>query len=65
METNNLLFDIPEKSKYTCRNCKNAQGWQSGGSVIYYCAVRKSNRTENKLLKIKLKNPSCLSFILE
>jgi len=60
------LFDIPEKKteeiKNTCRGCKHRQRWQCEGSIIQYCGVRKSNRTVNKLLKIKCKNKACLLF---
>lgn len=43
----------------TCRTCANRQRWQCGGKVIQYCGVRKSNRTFNRLLKIKGTNPAC------
>ena len=60
MET---LFDIPKPVKYEnpnkCRNCGNAQKWQCNSKYFFYYGVRASNRTENKLLKIKLKNDAC------
>lgn len=59
------LFDIePVENKPTsfCRTCIHAEGWQCGSKVIYYCKNRRSNRTENGLLKIKLKNPSCAGY---
>lgn len=60
MET---LFDIPEHDpSKTCRDCIHRQRWQCGGKVIQYCGVRNSNRTENKLLKIKAGNPACKLF---
>lgn len=43
----------------TCRYCKHRQRWECGGSVIQYCDVRKSNRTFNHLLKIKVTNEAC------
>lgn len=43
----------------TCKTCEHRERWQCGGSVFQYCAVRKSKRTDNKLLKIKCKNKSC------
>lgn len=61
-----VLFDIPEESppKPTtfCRTCKHRQRWQCGGSIIQYCGVRKSNRTFNGLLKIKVTNPACAAY---
>lgn len=47
---------MPDK---TCRTCANRQRWQCGGSWIQYCGVRKSKRTFNGLLKIKVTNPAC------
>lgn len=61
-----LLFDIPtpppQEKTATCRSCKHRQRWKCGGSIIQYCAVRKSNRTFNKLLKIKVTNSACLLY---
>lgn len=58
-----VLFDVPqqEKPKPTrfCRTCLYRQRWECGGSVINYCSRRKSNRTFNGLLKIKITNPAC------
>jgi len=60
MET---LFDITEhQNSKTCRDCAHRQRWQCGSKVIQYCGARKSNRTENKLLKIKAGNPACNLF---
>ena len=42
--------------------CEYRQRWQCGGSVIQYCSVRKSKRTENGLLKIKCKNQACMLY---
>lgn len=61
------LFDlskIDKKSEITdtCRHCEHRQRHQCGCSIIQYCGVRKSNRTENGLLKIKCTNKACLSF---
>lgn len=56
------LFDIPEQKQEvnaTCLTCEHRQRHQCGGSIIQYCGVRKSNRTNNKLLKIKCKTPAC------
>lgn len=46
----------------TCRTCEHRQPWQCGGSVIQYCGIRGSNRTFNKLLKIKVTNPACAYY---
>ena len=54
-----FFFKLPNK---TCLQCENRQRHQKGGSIIQYCGVRKSNLTENKLLKIKAKNPACEQF---
>jgi len=63
------LFDIPITEPLlpvnTCRQCKHRERWQCGGSVIQYCGVRKSDRTENGLLKIKVTMAACLLFELE
>ena len=48
----------PKPTK-TCRTCRHRQRWQCCGSVFQYCGIRKSNRTSNGLLKIKVKNPAC------
>lgn len=59
----NALFEIkPKFPDKTCLHCENRQRHEKGGSIIQYCAVRKSNRTENGLLKIKAKNPACEQF---
>lgn len=57
-----LFKIIPKFPDNTCLNCENRQRHQKGGSIIQYCGVRKSNRTENGLLKIKAKNPACEQF---
>ena len=46
----------------TCRTCKNRQRWECGQMTIQYCGVRKSNRTYNGLLKIKVTNPACEAY---
>lgn len=35
---------------------------ECGARVIQYCGVRKSNRTYNGLLKIKVTNPACMAY---
>ena len=54
-----------EINGYTCRQCKHRQRWECEGSIIQYCGVRRSNRTENGLLHIKVTNKACYSFELE
>ena len=43
----------------TCNSCEHRQRWQCNSKVFQYCGVRKSNRTENGLLKIKCKDAAC------
>lgn len=49
----------PVKPTKFCRTCAHREPWQCGGKIIQYCGVRKSKRTFNGLLKIKVTNPSC------
>jgi len=55
------LFEVDKKQipETTCRSCEHRERWQCGGTVIQYCGIRKSNRTENGKLKIKVTMPSC------
>ncbi len=46
----------------TCKDCEHRQRWECGASIFQYCGVRKSNRTENGLLKIKCKTEACSQF---
>ncbi len=64
----NKLFDIPEKidnNKNTCFKCKHRQRWLFNSKVFQYCGIRKSNRTSNKLLKIKCKDKACQLFEID
>ena len=57
------LFDLPKPPEgATCKMCKNIQRWECGGSIFFYCAAIKDNRTENKLKKIKAKDKDCPLF---
>jgi len=60
------LFDIPienkPKSKNKCKHCKHIQRWNCNTKVFFYCGKRKSNRTDNGLLKIKFNQESCNIF---
>lgn len=57
------LFDnqilTSNKVVETCRTCEHRERHQFNNTVIQYCGIRKSNRTDNGLLKIKCKNVSC------
>lgn len=46
----------------TCRYCEHRQRHQCGGSIIQYCGIRKSKRTYNGLLKIKVTDKACILF---
>lgn len=45
----------------TCRTCKYRERWQADYETraTQYCGKRKSNRTHNGLLKIKVTNKAC------
>ena len=51
----------PKQTK-TCRTCAHRERWECGGRIIQYCGVRKSNRTYNGKLKIKVTNEACASY---
>lgn len=54
------IFEITrEVTKNTCLTCVHRQRWEAGNSVIQYCGILKSNRTENGKLKIKCKTKAC------
>ena len=53
------LFPIEKFEGKTCRTCEHRQRWKFNNTIIQYCGVRKSNRTQNGLLKIKAKNVVC------
>lgn len=48
--------------KRTCRDCKHRERWECGSKIIQYCGKRKSGRTFNGLLKIKVTNEACPLF---
>ena len=59
------LFDLTpiEISKLDiCGNCKHRERHQCNSKVFQYCGIRKSNRTNNGLLKIKCKDKACELF---
>jgi hypothetical protein len=54
--------EINQVENKTCKDCEHRQRWECGSKIIQYCGLRKSNLTENKLLKIKCKNKACKGF---
>ncbi len=58
------LFEIGQEqpSDKTCKTCVHRERWEYGSKIIQYCGARKSNRTENGLLKIKCKNEACILY---
>lgn len=59
------LFEVEEKTietTNTCKDCEHRQRWECNSKVFQYCGVRKSNRTNNGLLKIKCKDAACALF---
>ena len=56
---NDYGYVKPQKPDKSCRHCVHRQRWLCGGSIIQYCSVRKSKRTKNGLLKIKVNYPAC------
>jgi hypothetical protein len=62
-----FLFDeLPEQSNprpsMNCGLCKHIERWLIYGYTAFYCAITKSNRTANDLLKVKCKTPACALF---
>ena len=58
------LFAMPDAKPndgyvLTCNSCEHRQRWECNSKVFQYCGVRKSNRTNNGLLKIKCKDAAC------
>lgn len=53
---------VPEPPKEFCRTCIHREKWSHFGYTGQYCGVRKSKRTENGLLKIKVTMPACLAY---
>ena len=46
----------------TCNSCEHRQRHQCNSKVFQYCGIRKSNRTNNGLLKIKCKTTACALY---
>ena len=62
--TQSTLFALPDAKPLlgaglTCNSCEHRQRWECNSKVFQYCGVRKSNRTDNGLLKIKCKDAAC------
>lgn len=59
-------FDTPEVIKQNtdkkCKHCIHSQRWECGSKYFWYCSEIKSNRTENKLGKIKANDSACLMY---
>lgn len=59
----NTLFDISPTPKPVnpnkCGKCKHFQRWECGGSIIGYCGKKRSNRTENKLMRTNARSEAC------
>lgn len=53
--------DVLSQSK-TCKDCEHRQRWECNSKAFQYCGIRKSNRTDNGLLKIKCKLKACELF---
>jgi len=59
------LFEIKETVQgvtNTCNDCEHRERHQCNSKVFQYCGIRKSNRTDNGLLKIKCKDVACTLF---
>ncbi len=55
-----LFPDEPkQKITLTCRSCEHRQRWHCNSVIVQYCGIRRSNRTQNGLLKIKCKDKAC------
>ena len=54
-----LFNTINYSENKTCNTCEHRQRWECNSKIIQYCGVRKSNRTQNGLLKIKCKDKAC------
>jgi len=53
---------INNESEPTCLICEHRQSNQCGSKTFQYCGLRKSNKTKNRLLKIKSKDDACNLF---
>jgi hypothetical protein len=61
----NKLFEIEKQDPKvinTCLDCEYRERHQCNSKVFQYCGIRKSNRTNNGLLKIKCKDAACSLF---
>jgi hypothetical protein len=54
-----LEANLPQNK---CGKCAYIEKWECGGSFFFYCGRRKSNRTDNGLLKVKCKDAACSLF---
>jgi len=64
MKNDDELFEVEKQEiKNTCKDCEHRQRWECNSKVFQYCGVRKSNLTNNGLLKIKCKDKACPLFL--
>lgn len=58
------LFEVESAAIVTdtCRHCIHRERHQCGGSIVQYCGLRKSTRTHNGKLKIKVTDTACSAF---
>lgn len=56
------LFEVEKSELNFCRTCEHRERHLFNETIIQYCGVRKSNLTNNGLLKIKCKTVSCALY---
>lgn len=54
-----LAMCMTAEQTKTCGTCKHRVRYEYDHVVISYCTVRKSNRTQNGLMKIKARQAAC------
>lgn len=62
LEEITLESKINNEPEETCLICEHRQSHQCGSKTFQYCGLRKSNKTKNRLLKIKCKDAACALF---
>jgi len=65
METLFNLEEIVKTPTTKCKHCEYIRRMQFNHTSIFYCSIRKSNYTDNGLLKIKANKTSCSLFLKE
>lgn len=56
------IFETQSDHGNTCRSCEHRQRHEKNSKVIQFCAARKSNLTDNGLLKIKASDLACPKY---